>query len=252
MKRLDLLLLEKGLASTRTKAQDLIAGGKVSVNGRVVTRAGEKFTADIVPLVSEPEHPYVSRGGVKLEAALRVFRIPVAGARAFDVGQSAGGFTDCLLRHGASAVVGVDVGTAQLAPLLREDVRVAALEKQDIRTLAPERVAPPFGLFVVDVSFLSLGHVLPVLPRFLSAGAEGVVLVKPQFEVGPSAVGSGGIVRDAAAREGAVRHVRLLCEENGFTVAGEIPSPVSGGDGNLEVLLHLRRNGKQASQGTSF
>lgn len=240
-KRLDLLLLEKGLASTRTKAQDLIAGGKVTVGGKVVTRCGEKVPPETEIALSEAEHPYVSRGGLKLEAALRDFGLTVAGARVLDVGQSTGGFTDCLLRSGASSVVGVDVGTGQLAEALRSDPRVTTLEKQDVRTLSPERVAPPFALFVVDVSFVSLALVLPALPRLLEAGAEGLVLVKPQFEVGPEAVGSGGIVRDAAARERAVAHVRLVCEENGFTVAGEIPSPVSGGDGNREVLLHLRR-----------
>ncbi len=250
MKRLDLLLLEKGLASTRTKAQDLIAAGKVMVGSRVVTRSGEKFTPDEAISVSEPEHPYVSRGGLKLEAALREFKINVVGARALDIGQSTGGFTDCLLAKGAISVIGIDVGIGQLAPKLQNDPRVVSFEKQDIRTLTPDRVAPPFFLFVVDVSFLSLAHVVPLLPRFLEEAAEGVLLVKPQFEVGPDGVGSGGIVRNAAVRGLAVKQVRLLCEENGFTVAGEIPSPVSGGDGNLEVLIHLRWNRTQASQGT--
>lgn len=248
--RLDLLLLEKGLASTRTKAQALIREGKVLVNGRVVTRAGEKISPESAVSLLEAEHPYVSRGGLKLEAALRAFALDVREARVLDVGQSTGGFTDCLLRHGAAAVVGVDVGTAQLAEPLRADPRVVFFEKQDVRTLAPERVAPAFAWFVADLSFVSLAHILPALPSFLRTGAEGVVLVKPQFEVGRAAIGSGGIVRDAAAREGAVRDVRLRCEENGFTVAGEIPSPVSGGDGNQEVLLHLRWGPKQASQGT--
>jgi 23S rRNA (cytidine1920-2'-O)/16S rRNA (cytidine1409-2'-O)-methyltransferase len=251
-RRLDLLLLEKGLASTRTKAQELIAGGKVSVNGKVTLRPGEKFLPESEVSLSSPEHPYVSRGGLKLEAALRAFALPVQGTRALDVGQSTGGFTDVLLRGGAAAVVGVEVGSGQLAESLRADPRVTLFEKQDIRALDPILAGAPFPLFVVDLSFVSLSLILPVLPRFLAEEAEGVVLVKPQFEVGPASVGSGGIVRDAAARERAVADVRLRCEENGFTVAGEIPSPVKGGDGNLEVLLHLRRERKQASQGSGF
>jgi 23S rRNA (cytidine1920-2'-O)/16S rRNA (cytidine1409-2'-O)-methyltransferase len=246
-RRLDLLLLERGLASTRTKAQDLIANGKVSVNGCVVTRAGEKLDAGSVIEVSEAEHPYVSRGGLKLEAALRAFGVDPRGKAALDVGQSTGGFTDCLLRHGAERVTGIDVGTGQLAESLRADPRVEFFEKQDVRTFPATRV---YALFVVDVSFVSLAHVLPVLPVHLAPDAEGIVLVKPQFEVGRDAVGSGGIVRDAAARERAVAHVRLVCEETGFTVAGEIPSPVSGGDGNTEFLLYLQR--KLASQGSGF
>ncbi|MGZ3668905.1 MAG: TlyA family RNA methyltransferase [Bdellovibrionota bacterium] len=242
MPRLDLFLLELGLASTRTKSQELISAGKVFVNGKVCRRAGEKLESgtDTITL-SEPEHPYASRGGLKLEAALSAFQIDVAGVRALDVGQSTGGFTHCLLLGGASKVVGVDVGTGQLAEALRSDPRVIALEKQDIRTLDPSAVAPLFTFFVVDLSFVSVSHILPALTRFLAPGAQGVVLVKPQFEVGRENIGSGGIVRDAAARERAVRDVRLLCEENGFTVAGEIPSPVSGGDGNQESLLHLVR-----------
>ena len=145
-----------------------------------------------------------------------------------------------------------DLGTGQLAGALRSDPRVRALEKQDLRTLDSQVAGPKFPFFVVDVSFVSLRHIVPALPRFLAENSEGVVLVKPQFEVGPDMVGSGGIVRDAAVRERAVGHVRLVCEENGFTVAGEIPSPVAGGDGNQEILLHLRWSGKHPSQGTPF
>lgn len=239
-KRLDLALLEAGLASTRTKAQELIAAGKVSVGGKVITKAGEKIEAGAALALSEAEHPYVSRGGLKLEAALKEFGIDPNGRRALDVGQSTGGFTHCLLLRGASAVVGVEVGTAQLAPSLRADPRVTCLEKQDIRTLPPVRVAPPFSLFVVDLSFVSLALIVPALKPFLAAGAEGVLLVKPQFEVGPDNVGSGGIVRDAAARERAVERIRQVSEQSGFTVAGTIASPVTGGDGNIEFLVYLR------------
>ncbi len=239
-KRLDLALLEAGLVSTRTKAQELVAAGKVSVNGKVVKRPGEKIEPGSRLDLSEHEHPYVSRGGLKLESALREFNIGVKGLRALDIGQSTGGFSHCLLLNGAGSIVGVDVGTGQLATSLKSDPRVTCFEKTDIRSLDPKRAAPPFPFFVVDLSFISLTLVLPALPRFLEKGAEGVLLVKPQFEVGPDKVGSGGIVRDAAARERAVERVRRLSEELGFTVAGETESPITGGDGNVEFLLHLR------------
>ncbi len=238
--------MEKGLASTRTKSQELIRDGKVIVNGKVLRSPGEKVSPESELSLLAAEHPYVSRGGVKLEAALSAFSLSVKGARVLDVGQSTGGFTHCLLRHGAAEVVGVEVGKDQLAESLRVDPRVSTWEKQDIRHLAPERIAPPFFLFVVDLSFVSLTHILPVLPPFLSDHAEGVLLVKPQFEVGPENIGSGGIVRNAAARERAVELVRLKCGENGLTVAGSIPSPVSGGDGNLEFLLHVKRTSQAA------
>ena len=199
MKRLDLLLLEKGLASTRTKAQELISSGKVLVNGKAIFRSGEKFCPASVEIVlTAAEYPYVSRGGLKLEEALRSFSLSVKGLRALDVGQSTGGFTDCLLRFGASEVVGVDVGSGQLSPALRADARVKFFEKTDIRSLNPKSAGAPFPFFTVDLSFLSLSHVAELLPGFLEYSANGVVLVKPQFEVGPENVGSGGIVRDAA------------------------------------------------------
>lgn len=239
-KRLDLALLEAGLVTTRTKAQELVAAGKVSVNGKVVKRAGEKIEPGSHLELSEHEHPYVSRGGLKLQAALRAFNLGVKGLRALDIGQSTGGFSHCLLLEGASAVVGVEVGQGQLAASLKNDPRVTCFEKSDIRRLDPKQVAPSFSFFVVDLSFISLTLVLPSLPRFLEKGAEGVLLVKPQFEVGPDKVGSGGIVRDAAAREHALGRVRRVSEELGFTVAGEMRSPVTGGDGNVEFLLHLK------------
>jgi 23S rRNA (cytidine1920-2'-O)/16S rRNA (cytidine1409-2'-O)-methyltransferase len=164
----------------------------------------------------------------------------VEGKRALDIGQSTGGFTHCLLLRGAQAVVGVEVGQAQIAPTLRGDSRVTTLEKQDIRALDPKRIAPPFEFFTVDLSFISLALVLPALPAFLAEFAEGVLLVKPQFEVGPDNVGSGGLVRDAALRDGAVERIRRVSADLGFTVAGEIKCPVLGSDGNQEYLMHLQ------------
>lgn len=239
-KRLDLLLLALGLASTRTKAQDLIAGGHVTVDGAVVDHAGAKFSAESVVQLKEPENPYVSRGGLKLAAALDAFRVPVKGMRALDIGQSTGGFTDCLLQAGAEEIVGVDVGIGQLDPRLRDSRRVKFLEKMDIRQLDPVTVRAPFSLFVADLSFISLTLVLPTITRFLAKPSDGIILVKPQFELSPDGIGSGGIVRNAALRESALARVLGAAKDLGFTVAGSIPSPVHGGDGNQEYLVHLR------------
>lgn len=238
--RLDLLLLERGLASTRTKAQELVATGKVRVDGKIVEQPGVKISATAEIFLTEAEHPYVSRGGLKLAAALKEFGSEVQGLRVLDVGQSAGGFTDCLLRAGAAEVVGVDVGTAQLAPSLRQDPRVRALEKLDIRQAQPEDLGAPFSFFVADLSFISATLALPAITRFLEKTAEGIILVKPQFELDPEAIGSGGIVRDAALREKALARVVDSATQLRFTVAGSIPCPVQGGDGNQEYLVHLR------------
>lgn len=238
--RLDLALLAQQLASTRTKAQELIRKGKVTVNGKVVSQPGFSVEGGAEIRLTAAEHPYVSRGGLKLAAALDAFVIDPQESRALDIGQSTGGFTHCLLLRGAREVTGVEVGQAQLAASLREDPRVRCLERQDIRKLAPAELGAPFPLCVMDLSFISLRLVIPVLPPFLAPGAQVVALVKPQFEVGPEGVGSGGIVRDAALRETALRKVEELCSLNGFTVAGKIPSPIEGGDGNEEFLLHLR------------
>jgi 23S rRNA (cytidine1920-2'-O)/16S rRNA (cytidine1409-2'-O)-methyltransferase len=238
--RLDLALLERQLASTRTKAQDLIRGGKVHVNGKLVTQPGFDVDPAAEIRLAEPEHPYVSRGGLKLAAALDAFGVDPAGKRALDVGQSTGGFTHCLLLRGVAAVTGVEVGQGQLAPSLKEDSRVRCFEHQDIRRLAPSDAGGPFSLCVMDLSFISLRLVIPVLPPFLAPGADVIALVKPQFEVGPEGVGSGGIVRSAALRGAALQKVEELCSLSGFTVAGKISSPIEGGDGNQEFLLHLR------------
>lgn len=236
--RLDLLLLEKGLASTRTKAQELIRNGKVLVNGKVCRQPGEKLGEGDSIALTEREHPYVSRGGLKLQGALENFSIPVQGARAIDIGQSTGGFTHCLLMNGAAEVVGVEVGHGQLAESLRADPRVRTLEHQDVRDLNTE--LGRFEICVVDLSFISLTLVIPKLSAFLAEGARAILLVKPQFEVGPENLGSGGIVRDAAQRESALKKVERACREAGFTVAGSMESPVEGGDGNKEYLLYLR------------
>jgi 23S rRNA (cytidine1920-2'-O)/16S rRNA (cytidine1409-2'-O)-methyltransferase len=236
--RLDLALLERKLASTRTKAQDLIRNGKVLVNGKIIDHPGEKISEECVIELAEQEHPYVSRGGLKMEGAIKAFGLRVAGRRALDVGQSTGGFTHCLLMNGVAEVVGVEVGHGQLAETLRADPRVRTYEHQDIRDLKPDLVG--FSLCVVDLSFISLSLVVPKLHAFLERGADVILLVKPQFEVGPDNLGSGGIVRDPKSREAALRKVEQVCRDAGFTVAGSVDSPVEGGDGNKEYLLYLR------------
>lgn len=236
--RLDLALMDRKLASTRTKAQDLIRNAKVLVNGEVCDHPGEKVSVDSVIELVEQEHPYVSRGGLKMEGAIKAFGLSLAGRRALDVGQSTGGFTHCLLMNGVAEVVGVEVGHGQIAEVLRADARVRTLERQDIRGLKPEIGA--FSICVVDLSFISLTLVVPKLSVFLERGADVILLVKPQFEVGPENLGSGGIVRDPGLREDALKKVERACWEAGFTVAGSVDSPVEGGDGNKEYLLHMR------------
>jgi 23S rRNA (cytidine1920-2'-O)/16S rRNA (cytidine1409-2'-O)-methyltransferase len=237
--RLDLALLGRGLASTRSKAQDLIREGKALLNGTPCLRPGAPVgDTDLVSLLAD-EHPYVSRGGLKLEHALTHFGIDLRGERVLDIGQSTGGFTHCLLLRGAREVVGIEVGHGQLAAPLRADSRVRCLEGQDIRKLSPEQAGETFRFFVADLSFISLTLVLPCVPPFLRDGSQGVVLVKPQFEVGPEGIGSGGIVRDAETRERGVQRVVESSRKIGFSVRGLIPSSIRGGDGNEEALIHL-------------
>jgi 23S rRNA (cytidine1920-2'-O)/16S rRNA (cytidine1409-2'-O)-methyltransferase len=241
-KRLDILLLERGLISTRTKAQEMIRAGAVLVNGKPCTKPGEKIPEDSAVSIIAAEHPYVSRGGLKLEAVLDHFSFSVEGLRALDVGQSTGGFTHCLLLRGAREVVGLEVGHGQLAESLRADPRVKCWEKTDVRDADPARVGAPFPFCVVDLSFISLRLIIPVLGKFLEPDARAILLVKPQFEVGPEQVGSGGIVRSEEMRSAAVEAIRQASQKAGFTVTGILPSPISGGDGNQEMFLCLRRS----------
>ena len=238
--RADLALVEQGLAPSRERARALILAGEVLDGDRPVQKAGELVAAGApLRLRSEPM-PYVSRGGLKLAHALDTFALDVAGVVALDVGASTGGFTDCLLQRGAARVYCVDVGHGQLDWKVASDPRVVAIDKANIRHLEPARIPERCGLAVVDVSFISLKLVLPALPPFLTAGAPLVTLVKPQFEVGRGHVGKGGIVRDEAARAQAVVAVAEAARGLGFAVLGQTTSPITGGKGNVEFLLHLR------------
>lgn len=240
--RLDKLVVDRGLAPTRARAQALILAGKVTVAGQVVTKAGTTVAADAVVALREEDHPYVSRGALKLVAALDAFAIDPAGAVCLDIGASTGGFTDLLLRRGASKVYAIDVGYGQLAWSLRQDPRVVVLERENVRELDPAKVPEACDLAVIDVSFISLTLVLPRVAELLRppAGKSIVALVKPQFEAGREHVGRGGVVRDPAARQGAVDKVARWAAERGFTIGATVESPIHGPAGNVEILLHLK------------
>jgi 23S rRNA (cytidine1920-2'-O)/16S rRNA (cytidine1409-2'-O)-methyltransferase len=238
--RADLALVEQGVVPSREKARALILAGEVLAGDRPVQKAGDLVDpASPLRLRSEPM-PYVSRGGVKLAHGLDAFGLDVTGVVAMDVGASTGGFTDCLLQRGAARVYCVDVGHGQLDWKVASDPRVVVIDRANIRHLARDRIPQACSLAVVDVSFISLRLVLPALPPFLTPQAPVVALVKPQFEVGRGAVGKGGIVRDEAARAAAVAAVAAEARALGFAVLGQTTSPITGGKGNVEFLLHLR------------
>ena len=240
--RLDKLVVDRGLAPTRARAQALILAGKVTVAGQVVTKAGTTVAADAEVALREDDHPYVSRGALKLVAALDAFAIDPTGAVCLDIGASTGGFTDLLLRRGASKVYAIDVGYGQLAWSLRQDPRVVVLERENVRELDPGKVPEPCDLAVIDVSFISLTLVLPKVRELLRppAGKSVIALVKPQFEAGREHVGKGGVVRDPAARQGAIDKVATWAAAHGFAPGATVESPIHGPAGNIETLLHLR------------
>jgi 23S rRNA (cytidine1920-2'-O)/16S rRNA (cytidine1409-2'-O)-methyltransferase len=239
--RLDHLLVERGLAPSRARAGSLILAGLVRVEGEVVDKAGKAVVADAAIEIVAADHPWVSRGGVKLAAALDAFGISPADRRCLDVGASTGGFTHVLLERGASLVVALDVGHGQLDWRLRQDPRVVVKEGINARYLAPEDLPGPFGLVTVDVSFISLRLVLPALAPVLAADGDLVALVKPQFEAGREQVERGGVVRNPAVREAAITAVLDAAAGLGLTCLGRVPSPIPGPAGNVEELAHLRR-----------
>ena len=243
IKRIDLVLLERGLASSRTKSQDLIRKNKVYVSGKLMNSPGSKIPLDAEIQLVENEYPYVSRGGLKLQAALDAFQVELGGKRALDIGISTGGFTHCLLLNGIESVLGIDVGTKQLHEDLRNHPQLTYLENQDFRKLDPSQTGTKFSFFVIDVSFISLRLIFPHLPKFLEQGSCGIVLVKPQYEVGPANIGGKGVARNNAARDLALSDVDQAIVKNGFFIKGKIPSPILGGEGNEEFLLYLEYRG---------
>jgi len=238
--RLDLLLVQKGLAESREKARAMIMAGLVEVDKVAANKPGY-LVAPLSNLSVRKPLPYVSRGGLKLEAALDTFSLDVKDRVLLDVGASTGGFTDCLLQRGAKRVVAVDVGYGQFHWRLRQDPRVVLLEKTNIRNLTPAVVQEDLDGAVIDVSFISLKLVLPAVSQFLKPQAFVVALVKPQFEVGKGQVGKGGVVRDPALHQEVLNSLCSFFREVGWKVKEQMPSPVLGPKGNKEFLVHLTR-----------
>ena len=235
--RLDRLLVDRGLAPSRERAQALILAAKVLVDGRRVTKAGRLVPVESIITVSGDDMPYVSRGGLKLEHALEAFELKVNGLTAMDVGASTGGFTDCLLQRGARRVYAVDVGYGQLAWKLRQDPRVVVIERQNIRSLPADLVPERIQVAVIDASFISLKLVLPAVLPFLTDDALLVALIKPQFEAGRIHVGKGGVVRDPAVHDEVCRSIMESVESLGYSIIGVTPSPILGPKGNREFLM---------------
>jgi 23S rRNA (cytidine1920-2'-O)/16S rRNA (cytidine1409-2'-O)-methyltransferase len=237
--RLDALLVQKGLVLSRERARALIMAGKVTVDGSPVEKPGKEISKDALLSIKE-DLPYVSRGGLKLEAALDCFGIDPSGLRILDAGVSTGGFSDCLLQRGAASIIAVDVGYGQLHWQLRNDPRVTVLERTNIRFLEKASLPHPVDGAVADLSFISLKLVLSKFKELLPEGGWFVPLVKPQFEAGRADVGKGGVVRDAAKIRAAVDSVKTFAETCGFHVLAEMESPIKGPKGNREFFLHLK------------
>ena len=238
--RLDQLVVEKGLAPSRERARAMILAAQVQVDGRLITKAGTQVAGEAHVTLVAPDHPYVSRGGLKLEHALDAFGIDVSGRHALDVGASTGGFTDVLLQRGAARVVALDVGHGQIDWRLRRDPRVVVLEGINARYLTVADVPGPFDLVSIDVSFISLRHILPVVPPLLRPNADVIALVKPQFEAGRAEVRN-GVIRDEAIRARVVDEIRAAASAVGLAPVVATPSPITGQKGNVEFLLHLRQ-----------
>jgi 23S rRNA (cytidine1920-2'-O)/16S rRNA (cytidine1409-2'-O)-methyltransferase len=236
--------VQRGLVQSRVRARAFIMAGQVRVNGIPVTKPGTPVADTVDVQIEAPEHPYVGRGGVKLAHALDVFGISVEGRRALDIGASTGGFSDVLLQRGARLVVALDVGHGQLDWKLRTDPRIIAIERVNARTLTADQLPPesrPVQIATLDVSFISLRLILPVLPPLLAGDADVVALVKPQFEAGRSEVGKGGIVRDETVHARVIDEVTAAASALGLSRIGLTESPITGMDGNREFLIHLRK-----------
>ena len=238
--RLDIIVVERGLAPTRERARALILAGQVEVDGRIVSKAGAPVPLRAGVALRTPDHPYVSRGGIKLAHALDAFGVDPLGRRALDIGASTGGFTDVLLRRGATSVVALDVGHGQLDWRLRTDPRVIVREGVNARALGGDDVPQRVTLVTIDVAFISLRHILPALPPVLERPADVIALVKPQFEAGRDEVGAHGLVTDPTVHEAVLARVTEAAAESGFERVGMTPSAITGATGNQEFFLHLR------------
>jgi 23S rRNA (cytidine1920-2'-O)/16S rRNA (cytidine1409-2'-O)-methyltransferase len=237
------LLVSRGLADSRTKAQALIMAGAVFSGERKLAKPGDMLAEDAPLEVRGKDHPWVSRGGIKLDHGLAHFGLDVSGAVALDVGSSTGGFTDVLLSRGAAKVYAIDVGTNQLAWKLRQDPRVVVHEQTNARFLTADQVPEPIDIVVCDASFIALAKVLEAPLKLVGPGAKLVALVKPQFEAGREDVGKGGVVRDPEVHERVCAQAKGWVESQGWTVLGVTPSPITGPEGNIEFLLGAEKNG---------
>ena len=247
-KRLDVLLVEQGYADSRAKAQAIIMSGQVYVDGQKADKPGMSFDETLPLEVRGATCPYVSRGGLKLEKALRAFGVDPTGYVCSDSGASTGGFTDCLLQQGASKVFAIDVGYGQLDWKIRSDPRVVVMERTNVRYVTPEQLGEPLDLSVVDVSFISLKIVLPVIKTFLKSTGQVLCLIKPQFEAGKEKVGKKGVVRDPQTHKEVLDSFVALANELEFKILGLTFSPVKGPEGNIEFLGHLTLDDKPGIQ----
>lgn len=240
--RIDVLLVQQGFYDSRQQAQRAIMAGLVLVDLERIDKPGTKVSIDKTITVKGRVHPYVSRGGLKLEEALRVFPTSVEDQVILDIGASTGGFTDCALQNGAKQVYAIDVGYGQLAWKLREDPRVIVMERTNFRYLEKEHlVGEPPTFATIDVSFISLTHILPTLGKLLPVGGQTIALVKPQFEAGKEQVGKKGIVKDPRTHEQVLIHFVYTANSNRFSVKGLSPSPITGGEGNIEFISFLEK-----------
>ncbi len=245
-KRLDQMMVEKGLTQSRERARALIMSGKVLLNDRPADKpAAGVSDADVILLRGE-DIPYVSRGGLKLEAALKSFHIKTEGCVCLDAGASTGGFTDCLLQHGASRVFAVDVGYGQLAWKLRQDPRVVVFERTNIRYMSPEDLPEPVDIVTIDVSFISLRIVVPAVLNLMKKHGEILALIKPQFEVGKGKVGKGGVVKDADLHEEVIHSLSAFFTETGLSCEAVMPSPILGPKGNKEFVIFMKSDGNRS------
>ncbi len=241
-KRLDLVIVERGLMRSRDRAKAIIMAGKVKVNDVPVDKPGAQINVDAAIQVKEDDHPYVSRGGLKLEKALATFPVATKNKICLDIGASTGGFTDCLLKSGARKVYAVDVGYGQLDWSLRQDDRVVVIERTNIRHLLPEQVVDPLDIIVADTSFISLKTVIPAAEKFMQSGTIILALIKPQFEAGRENVGKGGVVKDPAVRARVVEDIKAFFGTRGYQIHGTVTSPILGPKGNEEYILFMERS----------
>lgn len=243
--RLDQYLCQNGLVQSRERAKALIMSGIVFVNNQKADKAGEMIAEDATVEVRGHDIGYVSRGGLKLEKAMQVFPMTPNGKVCMDIGASTGGFTDCMLQNGATKVYAIDVGYGQLAWSLRSDERVVNMERTNIRHVTPDMLADQIEFFSVDVSFISLKHIFPVADAICVPGANGVCLVKPQFEAGREKVGKKGVVRESSTHIEVIRNAIGFALQNHFSIRGLDYSPIKGPEGNIEFLIHVVHDGEQ-------